>query len=201
MKYWVLEQKKEDLELIEAKNMKIQCKNIKHGRAWHWHGRGSNYLEEAKNQRACHGPCLPWHGCARQWCPFCYFCQQVGTARACIGMVIPRFQLPFSVYFWSKSPWVSCGTFYWCISWGLSKFYAINRAVSIHIYSSFVLGNSKWQLFLWTKVLLYFLVIYFYVLLLLLLYVYNEHEWVNFFVLGLLDESNDLIPIKPILEP
>ena len=33
MKDWVVEQKKGDLELIEAKNMKILCKNIKHGRA------------------------------------------------------------------------------------------------------------------------------------------------------------------------
>ena len=32
-KDWVLEQKKEDLELIQAKNMKIMCKNIKHGHA------------------------------------------------------------------------------------------------------------------------------------------------------------------------
>ena len=31
--------------------------------------------------------------------------------------------------------------------------------------------------------------------------VYNEHVWVDFFVLGLLDKSNDLILIKPSLEP
>ena len=52
VKDWVLEQKKgfwsmikgwkdleHDLELIEDKNMKILCKNIRHGRAWQWRGR------------------------------------------------------------------------------------------------------------------------------------------------------------------
>jgi len=46
----------------------------------------------------------------------------------------------------------------------------------------------------------FILAIYFHVLL-LLLYVYGEHEWVGFYVLGLFDESNDLILFKPSLEP
>jgi len=36
---------------------------------------------------------------------------------------------------------------------------AINRGAVRLVYSSFVLGNNKWQLFLWIKVHLYFIVI------------------------------------------
>ena len=35
----------------------------------------------------------------------------------------------------------------------------------------------------------------------LLPHVYNEHERVDFFVLGLLDKSNDVIRINPSLKP
>jgi len=78
VKDWVLEQKKgfwsmikgwkdleHDLELIEDKNIKILCKNIRHGRAGQWRGRASKLFKKAILQRYWHDPCLQAHGRAR----------------------------------------------------------------------------------------------------------------------------------------
>jgi len=83
VKDWVLEQKKgfwsmikewkdleHDLGLIEDKNMKILCKNIRHGRDWYSPDRASKLFPNAKLQRDWHGPCLQEHGRTQFQLPF-----------------------------------------------------------------------------------------------------------------------------------
>jgi len=60
-----LERKKGDLELIEAKNTKILCKNIRHGRAWQWHGHTSKVGSTLPKSETSHGSCCQWHSRAR----------------------------------------------------------------------------------------------------------------------------------------
>jgi len=107
VKDWFLEQKKgfwsmikgwkdleHDLELIEAKNMKILCKNIRHGRA-------SKSFKEGHFPESLARPVPPVaRPCAILSSPFAAFAFKTGTTHAKVSGC-------YLLCFWPKSPWIS----------------------------------------------------------------------------------------------
>jgi len=106
VKDWVLEQKKgfwsmikgwkdlkHDLELIEDKNIKILCRNIRHDRASKC-SKNCQFLESlARPVPVVAQPCSILQ------LPFAAFAYKAGTARACGGTAVPRFQAVILSYF------------------------------------------------------------------------------------------------------
>jgi len=77
-----------DLELVEAKNMKILCKNIKHGRA-------SKLFKSAQFQQASTGRASRRTTMRDVLRPFSAFARLTCTDRASTSTAVPCPQLPF----------------------------------------------------------------------------------------------------------
>jgi len=82
-----------DLELIETKNMKIICKNIRHDRAWQRPDRAPNGCSNVHIPGRLARVCACISTAVRDLqLPFAAFAFKTGTTHAKLSTVVPSFQ-------------------------------------------------------------------------------------------------------------